>query len=162
MADPDRLLVELDRERTAVHEALADVDLELATVPGVVGDWSVRDLVHHLAAWCEHGSEALRLAADGRGGSFAYGGADTDAMNERFLAEARTLSPAQALAREEEAFAAFRMLVAGLDADRAAERLGNGDTVADVVRYDGPDHYREHAEHLRAWFGPDPDEDDDA
>jgi hypothetical protein len=33
--------------------------------------------------------------------------------------------------------------------------------VEKVVRYDGPDHYREHTEHLRAWFGEDPTDDDD-
>lgn len=162
MPEPKALLADLDAARDDFHAALAEVDLALATVPGVVEDWSVRDLVHHLAAWCEHGAEALQLAAEGRGGEFAYSRADTDAMNERFLAEARGLSPAEALEREERAFGAFRVRVSGLDAVRADERLGNGDTVADVVRYDGPDHYREHAEHLRAWFGPDPDGDDDA
>jgi hypothetical protein len=42
------------------------VDLELATVPGVMEDWSVRDLVYHVAVLVEHGSEAIDLAAAGR------------------------------------------------------------------------------------------------
>jgi hypothetical protein len=39
--------------------------------------------------------------------------------------------------------------------------LGNGDTVAAVVRYDGPDHYAEHTEHIRAWFTGRGESDDD-
>ena len=68
----------------------------------------MRDLVVHVAAWSEHGASALELAATGRGAEFAYSKADTDAMNERFLAEAARTSPAAALAREESAYASFR------------------------------------------------------
>jgi hypothetical protein len=136
--------------------------MELATVPGVMEDWSVRDIVHHVARWCEHGTRALELAAAGRGDEFAYSTRDTDAMNERFLAEGQATSPAQALALEEEAFARFRARLADLDPALLDMRLGNGDTVSGVVVYDGPEHYDEHTAHLRAWFGPDegPDEDE--
>lgn len=150
----DSLLDDLDAARAAFQEARALVDVDLVTVPGVVGDWSVRDLVAHLAAWCEHGTEALALAAGGQGELFAYSTDDTDAMNERILAEGRTLSPDDALRREEAAFGAFRDAIATLDPALLSQRLGNGDTVEEVIRYDGPDHYAEHSEHLRAWFTP--------
>ena len=42
------------------------------------------------------------------GGGFDYSKADTDAMNERILAEARSASPTEALRREERAFVRFR------------------------------------------------------
>ena len=151
----DALLADLDAARARFHEALANVDADLVTVPGVVGDWSVRDLVAHVAAWDEHGAEALALAAGGQSELFAYSTDDTDAMNERFLAEGRALSPADALRREEAAFGIFRDAIATLDPSLLAHRLGNGDTVEEVIRYDGPDHYAEHTEHLRAWFTPD-------
>lgn len=154
------ILAELDAARADFHDALADVDADLVTAPGVVGDWSVRDLVIHVAAWCDHAVDALRLAADGRGAEFAYAAGDTDAMNDRILAEGRSVAPAEALAREEAAFGRFRAAVAGLDPSLLPLKLGNGDTVAEVIRYDGPDHYAEHTAHLRAWFAPDDDEDD--
>jgi hypothetical protein len=156
MADRDALLAELDSAHEAFHDALADVDAELVTVPGVVGDWSVRDLVVHVAAWDEHGADALHLAASGRGSEFAYSHDQTDAMNDAFHAEALATSPTEALRREKAAFARFRDAIAALDDRQPAERLGNRDTVEEVIRYDGPDHYREHTEHLRAWFGEDP------
>jgi hypothetical protein len=160
MAVGERSLVaELDAARDAFLEALGLVDAVLVTAPGVVGEWSVRDLVVHVAAWCDHATAALDLARDGRGPEFAYSTGDTDAMNERIAAEARKVDPAEALRREASAFAAFRERVAGLPDDLLALRLGNGDTVEEVIRYDGPDHYAEHTEHLRAWFGAG-DEDD--
>lgn len=158
MADRARLLADLDGAHAAFHDALSDVDLELATVPGVMEDWSVRDIVHHLARWCEHGAEAVALAAEGRGDAFDYSTDDTDAMNERFLAEGRAVTPEDALAHEEAAFEALRSRVADLDEILLDLRLGNGDTVREVIAYDGPDHYAEHTEHLRAWFGADGDE----
>ena len=161
MADRDTLLAELDATHAAFHELLARVDVELVAVPGVMEDWSVRDIVYHLAVWCEHGSEALELAASGRGAEFAYSSGDTDAMNARLLAEGRDVSPNEALRREERAFATFRERIAGLDPAVVSQKLGNGDTVGEVIVYDGPEHYTEHLEHLRAWFGEEPTDDDD-
>lgn len=156
------LLEELDAGRDAFLEALSDVDAALVTVSGVVDDWSVRDLVVHVAAWNEHGSSALELAAAGRGQEFAYARDQTDAMNEGFLAEAQATSPMDALRREAESFDAFRARIAALPPSLFAERLGNGDTVEAVIRYDGPEHYAEHTEHLRSWFGHETDDDDDS
>jgi hypothetical protein len=155
VADRSGLLRDLDAAREAFLEVLSDVDLELATVPGVMEDWSVRDLVYHVAVWCEHGSEAVDLAAHGRAASFAYSPSDTDAMNARHLAEGRAVSPADALAREEGAFEGFRARIAALDEALLALELGNGDTVEEVIVYDGPEHYDEHTAHLRSWFGTD-------
>ena len=149
----------LDAARRAFLDALEAVDADLVTVPGVMEDWSVRDIVVHVAAWCEHATNALELAVAGRGEEFAYSTAETDAMNVQILEDARRTSPAAALEREEAAFRAFRERVAGLDPALLSLRLGNGDTVAEVIAYDGPDHYAEHTGHLRAWFTPDDDED---
>jgi len=154
----DELLSALDAKRDDFLDALGTVDADLVTVPGVMDDWSVRDLVVHVAAWAEHASHALDLASSGRGADFDYSTEQTDAMNERILAEGRTISPAAALAREEAAFAAFRERVAALDEGLLGQRLGNGDTAADVIRYDGPEHYAEHTAHLRAWFEDDGEE----
>ena len=161
MTELRELLAALDAAREDFHHALAQVDAELVTVPGVVGDWSVRDLVVHVAAWDEHGTGALDLARAGRGDEFAYSTSDTDAENDRIEAEALRTSPSEALAREERAFVEFRAAIAALDTALLGHQLGNGDSVEAVIRYDGADHYAEHAEHIRAWFRSD-DADDDA
>lgn len=165
MAELEVLLRALDAARDDFHDALAAVDAELVTAPGVVGHWSVRDLVVHVAAWNEHGTAALELATSGRGDDFAYSTADTDAENDRIEAEALRTSPSEALAREERAFGEFRAAIVALDPALLGHRLGNGDSVEAVIRYDGADHYAEHTDHIRAWFGAGEtdanDEDDD-
>jgi hypothetical protein len=158
----DQLLGELDAQRAAFLEALDAVDPALLTAPGLVAEWSARDLVVHVAFWCEHGADALSLAAKGRGHDFAYDKGDTDAMNARLADEASSVSPAAAREREEEAFLAFRSAIQALDPEILDLRLGNGDTVAEVINYDGPEHYEEHAAHIRAWFGAGGDDDEDA
>ena len=162
MPDPTATLADLDAARDDFHAALSQVDHELVTVPGVVGEWSVRDLVVHVAAWAEHATRAIDAASAGRADAFTDPPDGTDAMNDRILAEARGTSPAEALERESSSFAELRARVAGLTPEELATRLGNGDTVEEVVRYDGPDHYAEHAAHLRDWFGADEDQDEDA
>jgi Mycothiol maleylpyruvate isomerase N-terminal domain len=153
----------LDAARDDFAQAVDAVDIELVRAPGIVGDWSVRDLVVHVAFWCEHGSEALRLAAIGRGAEFDYDSAQTDRMNADLEAEARRTSPTAAAEREEAAYGAFRDAIAGLDPTLLSLRLGNGDTVEEVIRYDGPGHYAEHTAQIRAWFGTDgEDQEEDA
>jgi hypothetical protein len=154
------LLAELASEHDAFEAALEAVDLELVTAPGVVEDWSVRDLIVHVAFWAEHATDALRLAAEGRGDEFAYDTAETDAMNARLLTESRKVTPVAAVEREERAYQDLVGAVSALDPSLLDARLGNGDTVAKVIGYDGPEHYREHTAHLRAWFGEDSAEQD--
>jgi len=155
VADRQSLLADLDAAREAFLDALSEVDADLVTTQGVMDEWSVRDIVVHVAAWSEHGTRALELATSGRGAEFAYSTGDTDAMNVRILADARSIAPAAALEREAASFAAFRTAIAELDSALLGMALGNSDTVEEVIRYDGPDHYAEHTGHLRDWFGGD-------
>ena len=143
-----RLLDELDRQR-------ADFVAALGTLPPgtderlIVESWTARDLVWHCGFWSDHGAEALELALAGRGDEFGYRSDQTDAMNASETAVGRRQEVAAIMAREDAAYVRFRAAMSQLT-DRLLDlELGNGDTVEAVVRYDGPDHYREHADHLR-------------
>jgi hypothetical protein len=142
------LVHELGQEREAFRAALE----ALPNPEGlkVIEAWDGRDLVVHVAFWSEHGARALELAAGGRGNAFDYDNTETDAMNAATAAAGHATSLADALLREAAAYQRFRDALAGLDEALLDLRLGNGDLVEDVVRYDGPDHYAEHSAHLRA------------
>ena len=142
------LLEELDREREAFVLALDG--LPEPEGRAIVERWDGRDLVIHAAFWSEHGASAVELAAAGRGNEFDYDNTQTDAMNAATAAAGHGTSLADARAREDAAYQRFRRAVAALDEELLDLRLGNGDTVEAVIRYDGPDHYAEHAEHVRA------------
>ncbi len=156
----EALLADLERARTAFRAALDDVDPDLATAPGIVEEWSARDLAVHVAFWAEHATAALALATSGSGAEFDYDADRTDAMNAVVFADAARVSPMAAAEREERAFTAFRAALAGLDPALLDLVLGNGHRVEQVVRYDGADHYDEHTAHLRAWFTGEPEPDD--
>jgi len=158
----DALLAELDLQRAAFRAAFADVDPALATTPGIVEAWSARDLVAHVAFWSDHGADALGLASGGRGAEFDYDTARTDAMNADVFRQAAGLSPGEAADREAAAWERFRTALAALDPALLDLVLGNGHSVEQVIRYDGPDHYAEHTAHLRAWFTGEPEPDDEA
>jgi hypothetical protein len=158
-----RLADELQAARDAFVGAVADVDPDLFTAPGLLGPWSARDLVAHVAFWSDHGADALDLAASGKGGDFDYDSSQTDAINEEVFAGSSTLTPMEAYEREQVAFERFRDALSALDPALLDLVLGNGDSVEKVVRYDGPDHYAEHTDHIRAWFTghEEPGEDED-
>jgi hypothetical protein len=142
------LLDDLDRERRAFVAALEAVPNPEGRT--VIEAWDGRDLVVHAAFWSEHGASAIELATGGRGDAFDYDKGQTDAMNAATAAAGHATSLPEARAREAAAFERFRTALANLDDELLDLQLGNGDAVEDVVRYDGPDHYAEHAAHLRA------------
>ena len=138
----------LEREHSAFLAALEAVPNPEGR--RVIEAWDGRDLVVHCAFWSEHGANALELASSGRGSAFDYDNAQTDAMNAATAAAGHATSLVDAMSREAGAYRRFRDALAGLDESLLDLQLGNGDLVEDVVRYDGPDHYAEHAAHLRA------------
>ena len=156
----DALVTELEEARNSFQAALADVDPDLFAAPGLLGEWSARDLVEHVAFWSDHAADALELAASGKGADFDYDQSQTDAMNAQTFAASSVMTPMEVAEHEQVAFERFRDGVAALEPGLLDLTLGNGDTVEAVVRYDGPDHYAEHTEHIRAWFAG-PSEPDD-
>lgn len=157
----DALVAELEEARNTFQAALTDVDPDLFTAPGLVGDWSARDLVEHVAFWSDHGADALELAASGHGADFEYDSSQTDAMNAETFAASSAMTPMEVTEHEQVAFERLRDDLAALDPTLLDLTLGNGDTVEAVIRYDGPAHYVEHTEHIRAWFTGQSDPDDE-
>lgn len=144
------ILGELDEQRDRFMRLCEQAVAEGRADSALVGDWNVRDLVAHVAFWDHHAADALELAVSGRGDTFAYDGAETDRMNADNAAEAQRLDLDAARAWEDRELLGFRSRIAGLEPFLLSLELGNGDTVEQVIRYDGPDHYAEHADQLEA------------
>jgi hypothetical protein len=138
--------------RQAFNEALADVDPALLTAPGLVGEWSARELIAHLAYWAGHAAEALHQAEQGRVGDFGEDEMDVDARNAVVARVARETDLATVRQREEAAFDALLSRLKRAEPTWLEERVSYGDTLEYVVRDDGADHYREHTADLRSWF----------
>jgi hypothetical protein len=148
--------------RQAFNEALADVDPALLTAPGLVGQWSARELIAHLAYWAGHATEALHHAEQGRVEEFGEDEMDVDARNAVVARVAAETDLATVRQREEAAFDALVARLKRADPAWLDDRVSYGDTLEYVVRDDGADHYREHTADLRAWFtGSDEGQDDE-
>ena len=138
--------------RQAFNEALADVDPALLTAPGLVGEWSARELIAHLAYWAGHAAEALHQAEQGRVQDFGEDEMDVDARNAVVARVAAETDLATVQQREEAAFDALLSRLKRAEPDSLEERVSYGDSLEHVVRDDGADHYREHTADLRSWF----------
>jgi hypothetical protein len=138
--------------RQAFNDALADVDPALLTAPGLVGEWSARELIAHLAYWAGHAAEALHQAEQGRVADFGEDEMDVDARNAVVARVASETDLATVRQREEAAFDALLSRLKRAEPTWLEERVSYGDTLEYVVRDDGADHYREHTADLRSWF----------
>lgn len=151
-ASIESLVSDLEQARADFLAALDDVDPALLLTPGLVGEWSARELLAHVGYWTGHAAEALHRAELNTTETF---GDDELAVDERNAVVARVAAESDlATVRQREA-AAYEALLTRLQrADPAwlDERVAYGDTLEQVVRDDGADHYREHADDIRAWF----------
>jgi hypothetical protein len=158
---PEALAAELVEARNEFVAALADVDPALLSTPGLAGSWSARELIAHLGYWTGHAAEALHFAAQDRADEFGEDDMDVDERNAVVARVAAETNLATVRVREEAAFNALLEAVGAIDPSRLVERVAYGDTIEQVVRDDGPEHYREHASDIRAWFTGEPEVDDD-
>lgn len=120
--------------------------------PGLVGSWSAKELIAHLGYWTGHAVEVLHAAEGGSLGVLART-RSTDEINETVARVARE-SDLQTVQRRESG--SFEVLVERLrrfDSALLGLELPDGGTVEGAVREDAPEHYREHAEELRAVAG---------
>lgn len=159
------LVDDLIAARQDFNDALADVDPALLTAPGLVGQWSAKELIAHLAYWAGHAAEALHQAEQGRVVDFGEDDLDVDARNAVVARVAGETDLATVRQREEAAFDALLSRLKRAEPARLEERVSYGDTLEYVVRDDGADHYREHTADLRSWFTepdePSPDDEPD-
>ena len=132
----------IERSWRGLMGALAGIPEERLTESGVVGDWSVKDLLGHVAVWDAHAVAAVRRYLSGE----APGQVDWEALNEREAAARADRSLAEQRSEMEAAHEQVRSLVRGLrppdlDVPGVRHRLA----------VDSFEHYDEHAAEIRAW-----------
>ena len=144
------LVQELTAARGDLLGAVDAVEPSSHTTPGLIGDWSVRDLLAHVGYWAGHAVEAVHAAEDGRPGEYGLDEPPTDDVNATVLRVARQ-TPLEAVRKREAAsFDALVTWLGRMDPTLLEVELGDGSTVEETVRGDGVDHYRQHAADLRA------------
>jgi hypothetical protein len=143
-----RLLDRLEAAWAALRESYAGVPESKLVEPGVVDDWSVKDVLAHVTTWEQ---EALRhlplIIAGGRPPRYAAQGG-IDAFNARATEAGRRLSLAEVLRRRDETHARLLEFIRSQPAGTFA-----GQTRARRrLRLDTYGHYPEHTAAIRAWW----------
>jgi hypothetical protein len=143
---PAALAADLEKARTAFLAALADVSP--ARSGALVGEWGAQELMAHVGYWAGHAAEALHFAELGRTAEFGEDQLDVDARNAVVARVARETDMETVQRREEAAFTALRDRLRAADPEWLDECVTYGDSLEQVIRDDGADHYREHAQGL--------------
>jgi len=137
------------QELLDVVESLPETEMR---APGVVGDWSVKDLLGHIAFWSERAARNLNLIAAGRNDELT-GPEDEQALNEWNAREAKAREDKSiADVREEwlRDFEAAREALAVFPEEKLDMPLRDN-TVLFSFGADTFAHYKEHVQQIRDW-----------
>jgi uncharacterized protein (TIGR03083 family) len=149
------ILEELARTRAALIDAIAGLDEDALDRKGIVGEWSVKNVLAHIAAWEAWVVQALphRIATGKTPEDFRARVRDEDRFNAEEVAEREELTPAEQLIELERTREALLDELRGLDAT-TWERRGLWDTwegtLAEYLRESLVGHEEEHLADLRA------------
>ena len=155
--ETQRLIDELTAARDAFFEALAAVAPESLTTPGLVGEWSARELIAHLGYWAGHGVEAIHAVETDRAAEFGADRPSVEEVNATVARVARETDLATVRKREAASVEAFVDRLRRMDPSVLPTPLPHhGLTLEEGIREDGAAHYDEHAAKLRAVLGERP------
>jgi hypothetical protein len=142
-----RLLERLDAAWTALSDSYAGLADAQLVEPGVVDDWSVKDIVAHVTTWEQEALEHLPLIiAGGTPPRYAAQGG-IDAFNARATQDGRRLSLAEVLRRRDQTHARLVDFIRG----QPEGTFGGGTRARRRLRLDSYGHYPEHTAAIRAW-----------
>lgn len=152
----DEILDALEDEREKFLEAIDGLTDRQIQMPGVVGEWSVKDIMIHLSAWEAEVVKLLWQAKNGqKPSSMHFTQVDVDATNQQWFSDYHSRS----LERVQDDFAAVRKQTV-----RRVEAFSDKD-LEDPQRYswlgdrplwewiagDSFEHEAEHTEQILAW-----------
>jgi len=144
---------ELERHWAELRSVIESVPDEEIAQPGVVDEWSVKDIVGHIAFWADRGAATLRASNAGSFEGLVWGEGETwvDDWNER-ESQVRKDKPYTEIRGEWlKAHEAARQALEGAT-DETLDAPFRGHTVADFYIGDTYTHYKEHAEQIKAWL----------
>jgi hypothetical protein len=147
MSQKEELLKKLDDGYAAFKATFEGVSQDKAAQP-FVDDWSLKEVLAHVAGWHIEMTGALgRMARGERPTPEGVDYSDSDDWNARFVAARGSAQYGDVLSELDESFTGFRAAVEALPEDR----FEPGRTVDRIVHTSGINHYLEHVEQIREW-----------
>ena len=145
--DRQQLLRRLDGAWTAIKESVAGLTDAQLMEPGVMGDWSVKDILAHVSTWEEEALKYLPLIISGERPPryVQYGG--IDAFNAQMTERKRGLALADVLGQLD---ATHCRLIAYIQSV-PEEQLTRETRFRHRLRLDTYSHYPLHTKAIREW-----------
>jgi len=139
--------------RAATLRLLARIPEEAILRPRPRGDWSIKNVLTHIAAWEEEGTRRLALIARGRGDRIVWYDtmAEVDRFNARAVRAARRMSLAATLRRLAQARAALVRALTRLP-PRALADPAHDLPVMTWLREFAWTHETGHRQEIREWW----------
>jgi hypothetical protein len=124
MSELAQALAELERTRSELLAALAGLDEAALDRKGIVGEWSIKNVLGHIAAWEDWVVQVLpvRMSTGKTPADFRARTQDEDRFNAEEVAEREELTPGEQLMELERTRAELLAWVSGLDAGALARR----------------------------------------
>jgi len=142
----------MNEEWSALEAALAGLREPRMIEVGVVGAWSIKDLLGHIAFWAQQAAKNTELVKAGRQDRVER--PDSSNAIDRWNAREQRLRAGRSLAevsRElEESHQLALAALAGLPEEKLSLDLEGG-TFLELYAVDTYDHYREHTDQILAW-----------
>lgn len=158
----EELIQTLQTERVLLEDLLSGLSAEQMAIPGVEGDWTVKDLVVHLTVWEQRGTQWIQWSCEMAQGQRSevphagYSGRDLDKLNQVIFEQNRDRTVTEVMADFQQAFPRLLAQIRELR-DSDLELVIQADwtdhqpaTIAEIVswRYW---HYRGHRQALESW-----------
>jgi hypothetical protein len=147
---PEAIAADLVRAREEFFAALEELPAAVRDSSSLVGEWGIRELIAHLGYWAGHAAESIHAVEQGRADEFEVGDMEVEERNATVARVARAASLATVRQREAASVEALLERLGRLDPAHLGVQLGTWGTLEAGLREDGPVHFREHAEQLRA------------
>ena len=144
----ERLNERMESRWWGLYDSFQGLSRQTLLEPGVVGHWSIRDVLAHVATWDEEALKALPVILEGGRVprySTLYGG--IDAFNAQAQDRKQDSPLGQVFTELEET---HQRLLSYLDEVPDAA-FGRENRFLRRLRQDTYGHYREHAEQIRTW-----------
>lgn len=148
-----RLIDDLAAARAELFEVIGSVEPGSMTTPGLLGEWSGRELIAHLGYWAGHAVEIIHAVEEGRVDEVGGGEPSVDEVNATVARVARETDLGTVRKREAASVEALLERLRRLEPSLLSVHLPDGATLETGIDEDASVHYREHADELRRTLG---------
>ena len=149
--DIEAIVEENARARAELMQAIDALPSDRRVEPSVLGEWSLKDVIVHIAGWQDASASLMEMLARGERPVLEGYDGDTDAHNDRLVAESRDQTREQVINRLRRARERYEVGARAMRDRLPPEQLMPGRTAERLARADGARHDREHSAQIVEW-----------